>query len=116
LGGEPSYVPVTPEGAEWNVTAVGPTKLNYAYAFADALIKSSLPHAVTFFSPGKSYPGEINPRWAVHVLWKRDGSYFSKKRTTQGAPRGLAALKRALAKDLAVRDRWIRAFDPVNEK
>ena len=36
LGGEPTYVPVQPEGPEWNITALGPTKLGYAYALADA--------------------------------------------------------------------------------
>ena len=27
FGGEPTYVPVHPEGAEWSVAADGPTKL-----------------------------------------------------------------------------------------
>jgi uncharacterized protein (DUF2126 family) len=34
LGGEPTYVPLKPEGAEWSVTADGPTKLAYAHALA----------------------------------------------------------------------------------
>ncbi len=39
LGGEPTYVPINPDGPEWNITALGPTKLRYAYALADALIR-----------------------------------------------------------------------------
>ena len=43
LGGEPSYVPIEPDGPEWSFTALGPTKLRYAHALADALIRDSLP-------------------------------------------------------------------------
>ncbi len=79
LGGEPTFVPNDPVGPEWSITAVGPTKLNYAYALANGtLIKNSLPEAVPFFSPGKSYPGEVNPRWTIHLLWNRDGSPLTK--------------------------------------
>ena len=79
LGGEPTFVPNDPAGPEWSVTAVGPTKLNYAYALANALIKNTLTNAVPFFSPGKSYPGEVNPRWTIHLLWNADGSLHSQK-------------------------------------
>ena len=61
LGGEPTYVPVDPAGHEWSITALGPTKLRYAYALSDALIAQALPHAVAIYSPGKIYPGELNP-------------------------------------------------------
>ncbi len=80
LGGEPTFVPNDPSGPEWNVTAVGPTKLNYAYALANALIQNTLPSAIPFFSPGKSYPGEVNPRWTIHLLWNADGSPLTKAR------------------------------------
>ena len=66
-------MPLQPEGPEWNVAAVGPTKLTYAYKLADQLIARFLPGAVTVFSPGKRYPGEVNPRWVVNVLANRDG-------------------------------------------
>ena len=74
LGGEPSFVPLDPTGAEWSVTALGPTKLPKAYALAETLIENELRGAAAFFSPGKIYPGEVNPRWAIHLLWNRDGS------------------------------------------
>jgi uncharacterized protein (DUF2126 family) len=79
LGGEPTYVPLKPEGSEWNFVAVGPTKLNYAYALADVLISRFLPGAVTMYSPGKQYPGEVNPRWVVNILANRDGSPIAPK-------------------------------------
>ena len=112
LGGEPTFVPVNPEGPEWNVTAVGPTKLNYAYALANALMKNSLRAAVPFFSPGKSYPGEVNPRWAIHLLWNRDGSPLTKtKFSATGRTASATKLKAGLLKDLGVKDNWVRAID-----
>src|SRR6266481_3584920 len=68
MGGEPTYVPENPEGPEWNFAAVGPTKLHYAYAFARAVDKELWPGSLLLYSPGKLYPGEVNPRWALHVL------------------------------------------------
>lgn len=74
LGGEPTYVPSQPDGAEWNFAAVGPTKLTYAYRLAGTLIERFLPGGITVYSPGKLYPGEVNPRWVVNVLSNRDGT------------------------------------------
>src|SRR5882724_1875939 len=74
LGGEPTYIPIDPAGLEWSVTALGPTKLRYAYALTDALIAQSIPNAVPIYSPGKFYPGEVNPRWAINLVWNRDGT------------------------------------------
>ena len=37
IGGEPTLVPLEPDGAEWNVAADGPTKLGYARALAKEL-------------------------------------------------------------------------------
>ncbi len=112
LGGEPTFVPDDPSGPEWNVTAVGPTKLNYAYALANALIKDTLHAAVPFFSPGKSYPGEVNPRWTIHLLWNADSSPLTKTRmSVAGKVVAPKALKTGLVKNLRVEDHWIRAID-----
>ena len=74
LGGEPTFVPIKPEGPEWSYSAVGPTKLAYAWKVAGLLQKKRLRGAAAFFCPGKLYPGEVNPRWAVRLLANRDGS------------------------------------------
>ncbi len=78
LGGEPTYVPFDPEGAEWNTTAVGPTKLATAYRYLAEVASEVAPKGLCFFSPGKSYPGETNPRWTLHLLWRRDGRRLMK--------------------------------------
>jgi hypothetical protein len=39
-------VPLEPIGSEWSITALGPTKLRYAYAMADALISQVIPTAL----------------------------------------------------------------------
>jgi uncharacterized protein (DUF2126 family) len=69
MGGEPTFVPLRPEGAEWNTAALGPTKLGYARHFAQALIARSRPGSVLIETSGKHYPGEPLPRWALLLQW-----------------------------------------------
>jgi uncharacterized protein (DUF2126 family) len=120
LGGEPTYVPHDPQGPEWTITALGPTKLGYAYALADALRREALPHAVDFYCPGKSYPGEINPRWTITLLWNRDGSPLVPGLTQPGkdAPsaKGANAFRRDLTRRLGAKARWLRAVDPYTPR
>ena len=118
LGGEPTYVPLNPEGQEWNITALGPTKLRYAYALADALIAQALPSTVTFFSPGKYYPGEGNPRWALNLVWNRDGKPIVPALTHPlpakvASPKGIESFKSALLLSLKVKAAWLQAVDPL---
>jgi uncharacterized protein (DUF2126 family) len=118
LGGEPTYVPLDPQGLEWSVTALGPTKLRYAYALADALIEQALPQAVAIYSPGKFYPGEVNPRWAINLVWNRDGTpLVPALAALKAEPATLdnAAFDRfraMLAERLDVRPGWLRGVDP----
>ena len=120
LGGEPTYVPLQPEGPEWNVAAVGPTKLDYAYKLADQLITRFLPGAVTIYSPGKRYPGEVNPRWVVNVLANRDGRPIAPPvRPGKGAAPAPAKVLGRLKAELSTRlhvppENWLAARDPVN--
>lgn len=118
LGGEPTYVPEQPDGPEWVVTALGPTKLPYAYALAAALQQQSLRHAVDFYCPGKSYPGEVNPRWAITLVWNRDGTPLV---PALALPRPAGAVGEAsdfrthLLAKLGLKTGWLRAIDPFDE-
>ena len=121
LGGEPTYVPLKPEGPEWSITALGPTKLRYAYALAIALQQEDLPHAVDFYCPGKAYPGELNPRWAIVLLWNRDGSPLVPSLTSQNPKRkplarSLPKFRSELLKRLGLRSGWLKAIDPFQPK
>jgi uncharacterized protein (DUF2126 family) len=117
MGGEPTWVPVHPEGPEWHHTAVGPTKLRYARAFADALRRGGLSGAVAVLAPGKQYAGEPNPRWALRLVWRRDGGLLA-PRAVSGAgawdDRTLDALAARFRRTLGVAFPWMRARDPVN--
>jgi uncharacterized protein (DUF2126 family) len=114
LGGEPTFVPHKPSGAEWNYSAVGPEKLDYAWKMARTMVEDFLPDGVPFFCPGKQYPGEPNPRWALRILYSKD------RRNPDPANRrpvaDLAALRRILAKGLGVRLPWERFQDPHDPK
>ena len=69
MGGEPTFVPLRPEGAEWSTAALGPTKLGVARHFARALIARDRPGAVVLETTGKHYPGEPLPRWCLLLQW-----------------------------------------------
>lgn len=128
MGGEPTYVPFVAEGAEWNTTAVGETKLRYAYRFADEIVREDLREALCFYSPGKSYPGEVNPRWTLQLVWNRDGTPIIRTAGQQllSSPpalntplspdtpteEALGILRAKLSTKLKVGDRWLRALDP----
>ena len=118
LGGEPTYVPINPEGPEWSITALGPTKLRYAYALADALIAQTLPAAVTFFSPGKYYPGEGNPRWALNLVCNATGkplvpSLARPQPEKAASGKTIETFKATLLESMRLKARWIQAKDPL---
>jgi uncharacterized protein (DUF2126 family) len=119
LGGEPTYVPLQPEGAEWSITALGPTKLRYAYAMAAALVEQRLPGALTIFSPGKHYPGEVNPRWSINLLWRKDGAPVARLPSASGnrvTSAMVKAIRGVLGRELKIAPRWVRARDPLAPK
>ena len=68
LGGEPTFVPLEPEGAEWSVTADGPTKLPIARRLGQELQLAAWPGSTLLYCPGKRYDGEVNPRWALRLI------------------------------------------------
>jgi uncharacterized protein (DUF2126 family) len=74
LGGEPTYVPSQPDGAEWQVAADGPTKLARARAMAAAIQARTWSGSTLLFCSGKRYEGEVNPRWALRLITGADGT------------------------------------------
>jgi uncharacterized protein (DUF2126 family)/transglutaminase-like putative cysteine protease len=117
MGGEPTYVPESPEGAEWSVAAVGPSKIEYAYQFADAIIQSVLPGAIILYTPGKLYPGEIDPRWALNVLRPaRPFLVLTKRETKPPDEKELKQFRDTVIEKLQIEDRWMRASDPQAPK
>ena len=115
LGGEPTFVPLKPEGAEWNYSAVGPTKYRYARKFANSLLKDHLKGGIDFFCPGKSYPGELNPRWAIRILANRDGTPIVRQRIGSAATKtSLAQFRIGIARGLGTGKKWKRLPDPLD--
>jgi uncharacterized protein (DUF2126 family)/transglutaminase-like putative cysteine protease len=117
MGGEPTFVPERPEGAEWSVAAVGPTKITYAYEFAQTLVATFWPGAIILYTPGKLYPGEVDPRWALNVLRPPQPLPIP----TQDADlspdeKNLKRLRDKLIEQLEIEDRWMRASDPLQPK
>jgi uncharacterized protein (DUF2126 family) len=72
MGGEPTFVPISPTGAEWQTAALGPTKLDYARKLARELVRTTAPGAVIIETSGKHYPGEPLPRWALLIQTRAD--------------------------------------------
>lgn len=117
LGGEPTYVPVQPDGPEWSYSAVGPTKLSYARRMAEEMLNTRMSGGAVFFSPGKQYPGEVNPRWALRMIARKDGkplfeAHASEKPTNE---RGCTRFRDALVSRIGVSAEWIPFADPASE-
>lgn len=73
-GGEPTWTSREhPDKPEWQTGAVGPTKLGQGLRLAAELRTRLAPGGVVLQRAGKHYPGESLPRWALHLLWRRDG-------------------------------------------
>ena len=112
MGGEPTFVSDRdPDGAEWTIDALGPTKRREAGALIRRLMALWSPGAVLQYGAGKHYPGEQTPRWALHATWRADGepvwadpALLADPDTTGGdaSAETAAAFARALAERLQV--------------
>ncbi len=116
LGGEPTYIPVNPDGPEWQYSAVGPTKLAYAYKVADAVRAKRMPDSAVFFCPGKSYPGEVNPRWVIRLIANRDGSPLFRLPAKKSLPtmQTMQALGEGICAALKVKPWWVAFTDTLH--
>ncbi|MCU0940025.1 MAG: transglutaminase family protein, partial [Burkholderiaceae bacterium] len=112
MGGEPTFVAVDDrDGAEWNTTALGPTKRGFGTELVQRLRSRYGDGGFLHFGQGKWYPGEQLPRWALSVFWRADGqpcwhdpALFADERepqhyTTADAQRFISALTQRLKLD-----------------
>ncbi len=114
MGGEPTFIPEKPDSDEWHFTAVGPRKLRYAYDFAERIATDVWPGALILYTPGKLYPGELDPRWALQVL---TGPFVLSETATRGRTKPdekwLRQVRDRLVARLHCEDRWLKAVDPT---
>jgi uncharacterized protein (DUF2126 family)/transglutaminase-like putative cysteine protease len=106
MGGEPTFNSREHADApEWNSAALGPTKWSQGLRLAGELRQRLAPGAVLLSRPGKWYPGESLPRWALEIIGRRDGVALWPGRSdiVQTAEAGQAtAVAEALAARLGV--------------
>ena len=74
MGGEPTFVSIDdPQGEEWNMAALGPSKRKLAADLYHRLRKRYGTQGLVHFGQGKWYPGEQLPRWSLNCFWRTDG-------------------------------------------
>ncbi|HET9599035.1 MAG TPA: transglutaminase family protein [Anaeromyxobacteraceae bacterium] len=112
-GGEPTFN--ARDGAdapEWNGEALGPSKWPLAVRLADAVRARMAPGAAVLRRPGKWYPGESLPRWALELVARADGAPAWRDRKLPPAlPAAAERVARALARRLGVRVEPMPAYE-----
>jgi uncharacterized protein (DUF2126 family)/transglutaminase-like putative cysteine protease len=107
MGGEPTFVSADDmDGREWNFDAHGEKKRELAGVLLRRLADRFAAGGVLYHGQGKWYPGEPLPRWALGVLWRRDGVPLWKDRSLlAGDDPGTAGLAEA--------SRFVRTLAPL---
>ncbi len=74
MGGEPTFVSLDDRlSDEWHFTALSDEKKRLGYDLFQRLSGKFATGALAQHAQGKWYPGEILPRWAMNMFWRRDG-------------------------------------------
>jgi uncharacterized protein (DUF2126 family) len=75
MGGEPTFVSIDDyESPQWRVEALGAEKRTLARQLLERLLNQFAAGGGLLHSgQGKSYAGEILPRWALGCYWRKDG-------------------------------------------
>ncbi len=111
MGGEPTFVAATDrDAAEWNTTALGPTKRRYAGRVLRRLAPLWMPGAALQYTLGKHYPGEQLPRWALFAhgradgepAWRRPELFAADEDTDTATPADAARFAALLAERLQI--------------
>src|SRR5262249_32081293 len=112
VGGEPTFNSREhPDAAEWNSAALGPTKLAQGARLVDELRRRLCPGAAVLQRPGKHYPGESLPRWALDIIGRRDGAPLWPDRTDVRPSGDARALAEALARRLGLSGALHEAYE-----
>ncbi|MDX7952969.1 transglutaminase family protein [Lichenihabitans sp. Uapishka_5] len=125
MGGEPTFVSVDDfEAPEWNTEALGPTKRGLGDELIRRLRGIFAPGGLLHYGQGKWYPGEILPRWAFALYWRKDGQPIwrnpdliaAEKAARSATVADAEAFLRDVAQRLAVPDSYLApAFeDPAH--
>ncbi|MFM7169696.1 MAG: transglutaminase family protein [Cyanobium sp.] len=121
VGGEPTLVPLKPEGPEWTIAADGPTKLPLARRLAEVFQRDVWPGSTLLYCPGKLYAGEVNPRWALRLLVRADGSPLVRREASPSPQTSLraehaTAWLEGLGQRLGVKLQPVCLQDPLDER
>jgi uncharacterized protein (DUF2126 family) len=126
IGGEPTWTSREyPDLPEWNTEALGPTKWQQGQRLARELRTRLGVGPVPMQRMGKLYPGESLPRWALDLLWRKDGIPIIRNSACldlrspgeMNHPRALERLDecqnlaQVLAKRLGVNHNWMPGYE-----